>query len=138
MHLFALSLRIAYICPEELNGQLYLCKREGCLLMKRFLIYFLFSLAFSSQCACWAQDGKDKDEWARQRQESRVMVIPLSESQVQVKHAEPGTRMEVYSILGVRIASVRIESDNQTVSLNLPRGYYIFKIGNVVRRVVIK
>ncbi len=106
--------------------------------MKRFLIYFLFSLAFSSQFACWAQDGKDKDEVARQRQESRVMVIPLSESQVQVKHAEPGTRMEVYSILGVRIASVRIESDNQTVSLNLPRGYYIFKIGNVVRRVVIK
>lgn len=106
--------------------------------MKRFLFYFLFTLAFSSQFAGWAQDGKDKDELARQRQESRVRVIALSESQVQVKHAEPGTLMEVYSILGVKIATVRIESDNQTVSLNLPKGYYIFKIGNVVRRVVIK
>lgn len=108
--------------------------------MKRFLVFILFSLAFSLQFVCRAQDARQdsRDEVARQKEESRVMVVALSGGQVQVRHAEPGTTVEVYSILGVRIATARIESDSQTLSLNLPRGYYIFKIGNVVRRVVIK
>lgn len=107
--------------------------------MKRFLVFVLFSLTFSSQFVCRAQDVRqDRDEVARQKEDSRVMVVALSGGQVQVRHAEPGTQVEVYSILGVRIATARIESDNQTLSLNLPRGYYIFKVGNVVRRVVIK
>ena len=46
--------------------------------------------------------------------------------------------MEVYDILGVKITSVRIDTADKTVTLNLPKGYYIFKVGDTVRKVVIK
>ena len=51
---------------------------------------------------------------------------------------EPGSQMEVYNIVGVKLTTIRIDSTDVTVQVNLPKGYYIFKIGNVVRKVVIK
>lgn len=57
---------------------------------------------------------------------------------VRVQNAEPGSQMEVYNIVGVKLTTIRIDSTDVTVQVNLPKGYYIFKIGNVVRKVVIK
>ena len=48
------------------------------------------------------------------------------------------SQMEVYNIVGVKLTTIRIDSTDVTVQVNLPKGYYIFKIGNVVRKVVIK
>ena len=52
--------------------------------------------------------------------------------------AECSSQMEVYNIVGVKLTTIRIDSTDVTVQVNLPKGYYIFKIGNVVRKVVIK
>nr|WP_320976706.1 T9SS type A sorting domain-containing protein [Bacteroides intestinalis] len=59
-------------------------------------------------------------------------------NRVRVQNAEPGSQMEVYNIVGVKLTTIRIDSTDVTVQVNLPKGYYIFKIGNVVRKVVIK
>lgn len=106
--------------------------------MGKLLCCFLFLLAFSSHSAAWAQDGR-KQEAARKEQPSSAVVLTVSaDNRVRVQNAEPGARMEVYNIVGVRLTTIRIESADVTVQVNLPKGYYIFKIGNVVRKVVIK
>lgn len=50
----------------------------------------------------------------------------------------PASQMEVYNIVGVKLTTIRIDSTDVTVQVNLPKGYYIFKIGNVVRKVVMQ
>ncbi len=49
-----------------------------------------------------------------------------------------GKTLEVYNVTGSRVTSVRIESSDQTVELNLQRGCYIFKVDKVVRKFSIK
>lgn len=101
-----------------------------------YCIFFLFT--FSSQSAIWAQDGR-KQETAQKEQPSSAIVLTVSaDNQVRVQNAEPGARMEVYNIVGVKLTTIRIDSADTTVQVNLPKGYYIFKIGSVVRKVVIK
>lgn len=49
-----------------------------------------------------------------------------------------GKRLEVVSLTGRPMLSIKIESSVQTVELNIPKGCYILKVGNVVRKVTIK
>ena len=102
--------------------------------MRKLLYCFFFLLTFSSQSVAWAQDGR-KQETAQKEQPSSTISV---DNRVRVQNAEPGSQMEVYNIVGVKLTTIRIDSTDVTVQVNLPKGYYIFKIGNVVRKVVIK
>ena len=46
--------------------------------------------------------------------------------------------MEVYDITGKKVASIRIESNDKTYELSVPRGCYIIKIGSMARKVYLK
>ena len=46
-----------------------------------------------------------------------------------------GQMLEVYNVLGVRILSFRIDSEDKTINLNLPKGIYILKLGKFVRKI---
>ena len=106
--------------------------------MRKLLYCFFFLLTFSSQSVAWAQDGR-KQETAQKEQPSSTIVLTVSaENRVRVQYAEPGSQREVYNIVGVKLTTIRIDSTDVTVQVNLPKGYYIFKIGNDVRKVVIK
>ncbi len=49
-----------------------------------------------------------------------------------------GQMMEVYNVTGVRILSFRIDSDDKTVNLSLPKGIYILKVGTFVRKISLR
>lgn len=49
-----------------------------------------------------------------------------------------GMVLEVVSLTGRKVATVKIESQSQRVELNVPKGCYILKVGNVVRKVTIR
>lgn len=49
-----------------------------------------------------------------------------------------GKVLEVVSLTGRKVATVKIEAVSQRVELNIPKGCYILKIGKVVRKVSIR
>lgn len=49
-----------------------------------------------------------------------------------------GQVLDVYNIVGVKIASVKVEGMDKRLDLNLQKGCYILKIGKVVRKVSVK
>ncbi len=63
-------------------------------------------------------------------------VLTVKGQTTRVQYGQ-GEELEVFSLTGVKVASVRIEANDQTVSFNLTRGIYIFRIGKVVRKVAI-
>ena len=65
------------------------------------------------------------------------ITINISGSQVHVANAA-GKALEIYNLAGVRVASFKIDSDDKTVSINLPKGCYILKVDKVVRKVSLK
>lgn len=63
--------------------------------------------------------------------------ITLSQSSVHITGAQ-GQTLEIYKITGVHIDKVKIDSNDKTFELNLPKGCYILKVGKVVRKISIK
>ena len=49
-----------------------------------------------------------------------------------------GKTLEIYDVLGVRVATIKIDSEDKTLALNLKRGCYILKVEKVVRKVSIR
>lgn len=49
-----------------------------------------------------------------------------------------GEQLQVVSLTGKSIMTVRIESSSQRIELNVPKGCYILKVGKVVRKVTIR
>jgi hypothetical protein len=67
----------------------------------------------------------------------RAITLVVEGSNVQVNGAS-GMVLEVVSVTGRHVASVKIESPAQRVELNLPKGCYILKVGKVVRKVTLR
>lgn len=69
--------------------------------------------------------------------EKNDVEINVNRSVVHITGAE-GQVMEVISLTGRHVMSVRIESPAQRIELtNIPKGCYIIKVGKVVRKIVI-
>ncbi|MGI6241958.1 MAG: T9SS type A sorting domain-containing protein [Prevotella sp.] len=49
-----------------------------------------------------------------------------------------GQNLYIYNITGVRVMSLKIDGDDKSYSLNLPKGCYIVKVGKVVRKISIR
>ena len=46
-----------------------------------------------------------------------------------------GLVLQVYNVLGVRVASIRVEGNDKRIDLPLKSGCYIVKVGDVVRKI---
>ena len=69
--------------------------------------------------------------------ELTAISISVQGSQVHVTNAS-GQTLEIYNLAGVRVATYKIESDDKTVYINLPKGCYILKVDKLVRKVSLK
>ncbi|MBQ2950027.1 MAG: secretion protein [Prevotella sp.] len=68
--------------------------------------------------------------------EVQKITIEIGKSSVKVSGAKDYV-LEVVSLTGKQVTKVKIESQLQRVELNIPKGCYIIKVGNVVRKVSI-
>lgn len=70
-------------------------------------------------------------------QQELAVNISYSEGALHVSGAE-GLLMEVVSLTGKKVLQTRIDSPAQKIEINLPKGCYIVKIGDVVRKISVR
>ena len=63
--------------------------------------------------------------------------IAVSGQSVTVTGAQ-GQTLEVVSLTGRCVMTVKIDSPAQRIELNIPKGCYILKVGKVVRKVTVR
>lgn len=63
--------------------------------------------------------------------------ITLSQSNLHVTGAN-GETLYIYKVTGVCVMSFKVEGNDKRYELNLPKGCYIVKVGDVVRKVSIR
>lgn len=95
-----------------------------------FLLFFLFTV----------QNTVAQSEKKTLIVESDITreILTINGNIVRVQNATKNSNLEIYNILGVKVSSVKIDSTDKTITLNLPKGCYILKIGDIVRRITIK
>lgn len=65
------------------------------------------------------------------------ITLSINGGNVQVVGAN-GEVMEVFNLTGTKVATIRIDSDNKTFALGLPKGCYLVKVGKIVRKISVQ
>ncbi len=76
-------------------------------------------------------------EFAAVEQVDNPVTISVSGQTVLVAGAQ-GETLEVVSLTGRQLMTVKIDSPAQRVELSVPRGCYILKVGKVVRKIQVR
>ena len=102
--------------------------------MRRILLTFLFALSLMAvlpQRMSAAANIEIIDNDFQQ-----ITVTVTSAGVLHVTGAS-GLVLQVYNVLGVRVASIKVEGNDKRIDLPLKSGGYIVKVGNVVRKISI-
>ncbi len=102
---------------------------------KRLHILFMAMFMLSSVPATTM--AADAEMAAAEQSIDEEVSITVNGQWVCISGAQ-GQTLEVVSLTGRRVMTVKIESPAQRVELNVPKGCYILKIGKVVRKVAIQ
>lgn len=101
-------------------------------MMKRLLVY-AFSMAMLMIPASMLRASEMADFAIEQTIEEDIN-ISINGQTVTISGAQ-GQTLEVISLTGRKLMTVRIDSPAQRIELNVPKGCYILKIGKFVRKV---
>ena len=88
--------------------------------------------------ALFAPLNAQKNEKVVATPQETVSVFFQKGGTLQLRNAPVGEKLQVLSIVGVRVFEKRLDASNQEIQLDLPQGYYIVKIGNIVRKISVK
>ena len=102
------------------------------LMTKRLLILSLVTVF--SLTAPLAASASDAEAFAVEQTIDDEVVIAVEGQSVTITGAQ-GQTLEVVSLTGRRVMTVKIDSPAQRIELNIPKGCYILKVGKVVRKV---
>lgn len=75
--------------------------------------------------------------FAATEQVEDAVDVSVDKQTVSVTGAQ-GQTLEVVSLTGRLVMSVKIDSPAQRVELNVPKGCYILKVGKVVRKIQVR
>jgi hypothetical protein len=70
--------------------------------------------------------------------DKKPIELTVDANRVFVRNATLGDTLTVFSVVGLKMNEIAIKSATVEYMLNVPKGYYILKIGETVRKVVIK
>ena len=102
----------------------------------------LFILLFATLSIAASANSIGYNEFSNKvlaERNDNVMTIDIfinSNSKIQMVDVPTVGRLEIYSILGVKVDSKILNSSITTYSIELPKGIYIFKAGNVAQKIV--
>ena len=100
--------------------------------MKRFFIIALTLAMVFAPISLLAETEHDGIEMSL----SGISII-VNGGNVRVSGAN-GEVMEVFNLTGAKVATVRIDSNDKTFSLNLSKGCYLIKVGKIVRKISVQ
>ncbi len=102
----------------------------------------LLSLLFLFACVCFQttvlaqQDIKPKS--VNMVDTDRIIEMNVVGNKIFTENAPLGKKIEIFSVVGVKVAEIEIKTSSGEYILNVPKGYYILKINDTVRKVAIR
>jgi len=105
--------------------------------MKRFALLFVFLTVLTYQSHIFAQEDFDRRMMVVM-EEQITPEIYIDSNRLTLKNAPVGKTVEIFSIIGTKIREIKITTPDMNEELNLRRGIYIFKMGEIVKKGVVR
>ncbi len=75
---------------------------------------------------------------AKQPDVENQLDISVTDNRLKVTNATVGNKLEIFSIVGIKVKEFEIKEASGEYLLNIAKGYYIVRIGEVTRKLVIR
>lgn len=69
--------------------------------------------------------------------EAEAVSMSMQGNRIHITNAE-GMTLEIYNLTGLRVAMIKVDSNDRQIALTLTRGCYILKVGKLVRKITVK
>lgn len=99
---------------------------------------YLFIIVTSLLLSFPAIASEDSFQQRVTQTEPAPIEISAYDSCIHVKNAPIGSVLEIYSVVGIKVKEIKIKESNGEYPVNIPKGYYIIRIGETVRKIVIR
>lgn len=99
--------------------------------MRKQLVTLIVALML---CAVFPATASADETIVEPSAELASISVELTGTKLTIMHAE-GSLLEIFSLTGSKLSTIKIDSDVKTIDLNLRKGCYILKVGNVVRKI---
>ncbi len=107
--------------------------------MKRFYLILLLTLLISLGFATVESRLQAQEKIAVENNQNTFQINVIQNKLIveNLPRGKEGT-LEIFSIVGIKVYSEKVKSGTSEYSINLPKGYYIVKIGNIVKKIAVK
>ncbi|MDR2138157.1 MAG: T9SS type A sorting domain-containing protein [Tannerella sp.] len=75
---------------------------------------------------------------AQPSEDTLKVKVSVIDNRISVTDAPAGSRLEIYNIVGIRVRKIEIRHPSEEYVIILPKGYYIVRIEDTVRKIVIR
>lgn len=83
----------------------------------------------------YAQDQSRKGIMGEAVPETKIKV---TENRLVIENLPKDGVLEIFSIVGVKVHTRKVKAGTNEYQLDLPKGYYIIRIGNLVKKILLK
>ncbi|MDR2389988.1 MAG: hypothetical protein LBD89_09440 [Tannerellaceae bacterium] len=66
-----------------------------------------------------------------------VEIIAV-DNRIKVLNAPVGSRLEIYSVVGIKVLEIEMKQASGEYTVNIAKGYYIIRIDETVRKIAIR
>ncbi len=67
-----------------------------------------------------------------------TVEFTITGNKIMVENAPVGKKIEIFSIIGLKVTEIEFKNPTAEYILNIPKGYYILKFGETVRKIAIR
>lgn len=114
--------------------------------MKQFYLILLLAFTCATAFPALGQENNptrgmvQQTDTIKQAGENKEPVIEIKvfENRILVENLQQEMILEIFNIMGVKVYSRRIPPGTGEYPVNLPRGYYILKIGKITKKIAIR
>ena len=92
----------------------------------------LFGFGFS------AYSQENQNGFVMEQPEKQEVKIVYTGEKVSIENLPKDDVLEVFNIMGVKIYSRRVSAGTNEYDLELPKGYYILKVGKTTKKIAVK
>ncbi|MDO4755833.1 MAG: hypothetical protein Q4A54_05785 [Parabacteroides sp.] len=71
-------------------------------------------------------------------EEALPIEISAYDNTIVVQNAPIGSKLEIYSVVGIRIKEIPMKQPSGEYPVNIAKGYYIVRIADIVRKISIR
>jgi hypothetical protein len=70
--------------------------------------------------------------------ETPAVSVYAIDNHIKVENAPEGSRLEIYSVVGIKVAEIEMKQASGEYVVNIAKGYYIVRVGETVRKIAIR